>query len=136
MTETQPQETAEEEKKTGKNALEWTVFGLSFLLLTSVFGYLIYQSFHYGAAPPRLEVSLGQPVKAGTRILVPVKVENRGQVTAASVEIEVERRGGKETAHFSLPHLPRGGEREGWVAFDAPLRKEELRAKIVGYEEP
>lgn len=122
--------------QTGKNALEWTIFGLSLAGLTAVFGWLILSALEHGAAPPRLEISLGQPVKAGARVLVPVKVENRGETTAAGVEIEVERRGGKETAAFSFPHLPRGGARQGWVAFDGPLRREELSAKVVGYEEP
>lgn len=125
---------------TGKNALEWTVFGLSLLLVTATFGWLVYQALHLGTAPPRLEISLGAPVKAGTQMLVPVKVENRGDSTAAGVEIEVERRSGKsgakETASFSFAHLPRSSQREGWVAFEAPLHQDELSAKIVGYEEP
>lgn len=122
--------------ETGKNALEWGVFALSLTLVTAVFGWLIYESFATRSAPPRLEISLGEPVKAGKRVLVPVKVENRGDATAAGVEIEVTRQGSEETASFSFPHLPRSGAREGWVAFDAPLQKRELSAKILGYEEP
>ena len=122
--------------KVGKNALEWTVFSLSLLLVTATFGWLVSQALRQNATPPRLEISLGAPLRAGKRVLVPVKVENRGDATAAGVEVEVERKGSEETAGFSFSHLPRGGSREGWVAFDAPLDKKELSAKIIGYEEP
>jgi uncharacterized protein (TIGR02588 family) len=119
----------------GKNRLEWTIFGASLLLVGALFSFLTFEAISSTALPPRLEVSLGEPVKAGESVLVPVTVENRGDTTAASVEVEVKRRNSDETSHFSLPYVPRDGHRKGWVVFDGPLDKRDLKADIVGYEE-
>jgi uncharacterized protein (TIGR02588 family) len=126
----------QEKEKRGKNALEWTIFGLSSLLVLGVLVFLGLEVVHGAKTPPRLEITLGEPVKAGDRMLVPVAVENRGDSTAASVNVEVSRRKSDEKAGFSFSHLPRGGRRQGWVAFDAPLQKADLEAQILGYEEP
>ena len=126
----------ETKSETGKNALEWAVFGLSSVLVLGFLGWLLFQTLNQNGSPPRLEISLGAPVVKGQRVMVPVKVENRGDETAESVEIEVARAGEKEVANFSFPHVPRHGEREGYVEFDAPLEKSDLEAKILGFEAP
>lgn len=127
---------SEEAPQGGKNALEWTVFALSLVLVLGVLGFLSYEAISGANTPPRLEISLGEPVKAGKQWLIPVRIENRGATTATSVEIEVSRRGRDEKAGFSLDHVPRGGARQGWVSFDAPLQKSELEARVLGYQEP
>jgi uncharacterized protein (TIGR02588 family) len=124
-----------EPRQHGKNALEWTIFGLSVLLVGSVLVFLGHEAISGVALPPRLEVSLGEPVEAGEQMLVPVIVKNKGEATAAGVEVEVERRKSDETAHFSFPYLPREGQRKGWVVFDSPLDKRDLKASVLGYEE-
>lgn len=129
-------ETTKNEQQNGKNALEWTVFALSLILIVGVLGFLGFEALSGASTPPRLQISLGEPLKAGKQMLIPVRVENRGATTAAGVEIEVSRRGRDEKAAFVLPHVPRGGQRDGWVAFDAPLNKAELEARITGYQEP
>jgi uncharacterized protein (TIGR02588 family) len=126
---------SQQERSHGKNALEWTIFGLSVLLVGGMLAYLALEAISGVALPPRLEISLGVPVKAGEHVLVPVTVKNKGEATAAGVEIEVKRRKSEETAHFSFPYLPREGQRNGWVVFDAPLDKRDLKASILGYEE-
>jgi uncharacterized protein (TIGR02588 family) len=126
----------DEPVKRGKNALEWTVFALSLALVMGVLGFLGYEAFSSAPTPPRLEISLGEPLKAGKRMLVPVRVENRGSTTAITVDIEVSRRGRDEKAGFSVAHVPRKTTRNGWVAFDAPLQKNELEARILGYQQP
>ncbi len=129
-------QTTKSEEQGGKNALEWTVFALSLVLFVGVLGFLGFQALSGAPTPPRLEISLGEPLKAGKQMLIPVRVENRGTTTAQGVEIEVSRRGRDQTAAFSLPHVPRGGERQGWVVFDAPLQRSELEARVLGYQEP
>jgi uncharacterized protein (TIGR02588 family) len=119
----------------GKNLLEWTIFGASLLLVGALLSFLGFQAIANDALPPRLEVSLGVPVKAGESVLVPVTVKNQGDTTAAGVEIEVKRRNSDETSHFSLPYVPRDGHRKGWAVFEAPLDKRDLKAAVVGYEE-
>ncbi|MBW3636319.1 MAG: hypothetical protein KY445_07625 [Armatimonadetes bacterium] len=129
-------ETTKNQEQGGKNALEWTVFALSLILIIGVLGFLGFEAISGAPTPPRLEVSLGEPLKVGKQMLVPVGVENRGATTAQGVEIEVSRRGRDQTATFSLPHVPRGGQRQGWVVFEAPLQKSELESRVLGYQEP
>lgn len=121
-------------KAQGKNAVEWTVFAFSCVLVTLVLGYLVYLSFASESSPaPQFRVTLGQIIERDGQIWVAVTVENRGAITANNVEVEVERKNG-QSAGFTLPHVPRHGKREGWVAFDPPLTREELKGRITGYQ--
>ncbi len=121
----------------GKNAVEWTVFAFSCVLVTLVVGYLLYLTLSSKpeTATPRLRVTLGQWSERNGHIWVPVTVENNGSVTAVNVEVKVERTDG-QSAGFTLPHVPRRGKREGWVSFAPPLKREQLKARISGYQAP
>lgn len=123
-----------DEKVHGKNAVEWTVFALSCVLVTLVVGYLTFLTFTSQPSTPQLRATLGQAVKRDGQIWVPVRVENRGMITANNVEVEVEH--GGESAGFTLPHVPRHGERNGWVSFEPPLEREKLKARVSGYQTP
>lgn len=125
--------TEQTSKSPAKNALEWSVFALSLTLILATLGFLGLQSKQLTGSPPRLEVTLGEPVRAGENVLIPVKVENRGATTAESVEVEV--RHGAQTSQFSLGFVPRRGERSGWVSFRAPVRKSALKTRVLGYEQ-
>lgn len=118
----------------GKNAVEWSVFALSCVLVTLVLGYLTFLTLTNQSSTPQLRATLGQPIERDGQIWIPVKVENRGMITANNVEIEVEH--GDKSAGFTLPHVPRQGEREGWVGFDPPLQRDTLKARVSGYQTP
>ena len=123
-------------KTHGKNAVEWTVFAFSCVLVTLVLGYLTYLSFASDSSPaPQLRVTLGQIIERDGQVWVGVTVENNGAITANNVEIEVEIENG-QSAGFTLPHVPRHGKRQGWVGFEPPLAREELKARISGYQAP
>lgn len=123
--------------KNGKNALEWTVFALSSLIITSVISFLVWQIFTKTDGPPRLEIALSEPQKAGENWLFPVDVKNKGATTALDVQVEVAWKTGGEKASLSFTHLPREGQRRGYVVFSAKNgenpRTSELSAKILGY---
>ncbi|HEX8292215.1 MAG TPA: hypothetical protein VF570_10690, partial [Pyrinomonadaceae bacterium] len=78
--------------------------------------------------------------RGGPGFLVPVTVVNRGGETAGGVTVEVvlEAAGSPEPerGEFTLAFLPRGGTREGWVAFRSDPRAGRLTARAHGYEQP
>lgn len=119
----------------GKNWLEWLIFGLSSALVVAVLCYLGYQSLTIDHRMPNLKAVLGEPIQDRNRTQVPVTVYNFGDITAENVEIEVTAPSG-DSGSFTLAFVPRGARRQGWAVFDKPLRKDQLKAVVKGYEEP
>lgn len=122
-----------------KNWLEWTVFGLSLVLVVGVVGYLVFDAATIGDAPPTLTLELGETLAQSGGFAVPVTVTNRGDETAEDVQIEVVlMQNGEEIEHgeFSIAFVPRGSQAEGWVMFREDPAGGELAAKVLGYEQP
>ncbi|HEY0170726.1 MAG TPA: hypothetical protein VGB98_06860 [Pyrinomonadaceae bacterium] len=124
--------------KVEKNWLEWVVFGVGLLLVVSTLAYLVYDGATAPDTPPDVEVRLGEPRPGGAGFLVPVTIFNRGGQTAGGVTVEVvlETAAEPERSEFSVAFLPRGGTREGWVAFRTDPRAGRLNARAHGYEKP
>jgi len=130
-------------QKVEKNWLEWSVFGVSLVLVLRTLAYLVYEATTMGNQPPIIEAQLGAPQQqqAG-EFAVPVTLINRGDQPAAGVTVEVtlEGSGGAaaeiERGEFSVPFLPRGATREGRVSFRADPRAGQLKARVLGYEQP
>ncbi|CAN5712908.1 TIGR02588 family protein [soil metagenome] len=126
-------------KKMQKNWLEWVVFALGLILVSSTLGYLIYAGASMGHEPPSIEVRLGTPEPGQFNFTVPVTIVNHGDETAEGVRIEVvvESRGeAKERAELDVAFLPRHATREGWVTFDQDPRASQLKARVLGYQKP
>lgn len=122
-----------------KNWLEWTIFGFSLLLILATAGTLVQQEFSLEDNPPDPHIGLGTPESHDGYFAVPVTVTNRGDSTAASVQVEVVLRtpdGESETGQFDLPYLPRRSTREGWVTFRHDPAKGKMEPRILGYEKP
>lgn len=122
-----------------KNWLEWTIFGLSLLLILATAGVLIQQQFSLGEKPPDPQVELGIPEVHAGYFAVPVTVTNRGDATAANLHLEVVLRlpgGESETGQMELPFLPRRSTREGWVTFHHDPGEGKLEPRVLGYEKP
>lgn len=126
--------------KVEKNWLEWVVFGVGLVLVVSTLAYLIYDGATAPDTPPDIEVRLGEPRAGVAGFLVPVTVYNRGGQTAEGVTIEVvldtAAAPEPERGEFTVAFLPRGGSREGWVAFRTDPRAGRLNARAHGYETP
>jgi uncharacterized protein (TIGR02588 family) len=126
-------------KKPKKNWLEWVVFALGVILVSSTLGYLIYAGVSMGHEPPSLEVRLGTPEQREFNFIVPVTVVNHGDETAEGVRIEVVMAsGGEEKARgeLNVAFLPRHATREGWVTFELDPRTAQLKARVLGYQKP
>ncbi len=125
--------------KLQKNWLEWVVFAVGLVLVAGTLAYLVYAGATTGSEPPSLEVRLGTPQQRTHNFIVPVTVVNHGDKTAAAIKIEVVMESeGKEQARgeLDIPFLPRRATREGWVAFEQDPRTAQLKARVLGYEEP
>ena len=127
-------------KQVEKNWLEWVVFGVGLVLVVSTLAYLVYDGTTAADTPPDVEVRLGEPRPGGEGFLVPVTLFNRGGQTAEGVSVEVVLEAGgssePERGEFTVAFLPRGGTREGWVAFRSDPRAGRLTARAPGYEQP
>ena len=125
--------------KPKKNWLEWIVFAVGLVLVLSTLSYLVYTGATMGNEPPSIEVRLGTPEQRTHNFIVPVTVINHGDKTAEGIRIEVlMESGGAEKARgeLEIPFLPRNATREGWVTFEQDPRNGQLKARVLGYEEP
>jgi uncharacterized protein (TIGR02588 family) len=122
-----------------KNWLEWVVFAISLLLITSVFGFLAYDALTLGDAPPAMAIQVGQPEQQGQHVIVPVAVTNQGDQPAEGVVIEVIYEGEQEPqqAQFEIAFLPRSATGEGWASFQASSAEiGQFKARVIGYQSP
>jgi uncharacterized protein (TIGR02588 family) len=122
-----------------KNLLEWSVFGLSLLLLIGVVGLLAYDAIWGDRSPPELVVQAGEPVARGALIEVPVTVENRGGRAAEGilVEVTVRQAGGvEERAELTLPLLARQASEQGVVAVPNQGAVEAVEGRVVAFTLP
>jgi uncharacterized protein (TIGR02588 family) len=125
--------------KPAKNALEWSVFALSALIVAATLGYLVWTALTQHRSDPELRVVTGSPSARGGVHRVPVLVQNAGNETAKNVKVEVVLlRGGREVegAELNLLFVPRRSRHEGWVAFSEDPRGGTIRARAVSYERP
>ena len=125
-------------KKVEKNWVEWSVFGVSAVLIVAVIAFLAYESATIGNAPPEIHLQVGAPEQRSGHFAVPIEATNKGDHTAEGVHIEVTlRSGGKEErGDFEIQFLPRRGSREAWVTFKSDPRNGTLEARVLGYEKP
>ncbi len=123
----------------GKNALEWSVFTGSCLLLAGVIAVLVKEALAWDDTPARLEATLGPPTAEHDRIHVPVELVNRGDQVAEHVQLEVLRQSssGDQRAMLSFDFVPRDATRRGRVNF---RRTDEFPGtysiEVIGHEDP
>lgn len=129
-----------QEPKEKKNALEWTVFSFSLLLLLTVFGYLTYHAFQHETKPPELEVELKAAPSPYTPYRYHVIVHNRGGSTAEQAQLEFLMKKGDsvlDKAQLMIPWVPQSAKREGWIVFHTdPAKADTVLAHVLGYKKP
>ena len=125
--------------KPHKNALEWTVFAASAVVIAGVVALLVWNGTAAHDQPPLLRIRTGEPVADGEVFRVPVEVRNEGDRTAEGAQIEILLlRDGQaiERAELMLPFVPRHSSRSGWVTFRHDPRCCAITARAVGYNAP
>jgi uncharacterized protein (TIGR02588 family) len=122
-----------------KNWLEWSVFAIGLVLVTSVFGYLVYDALTLGDAPPVMTIEIGEPEQQGQHVIVPVAVTNQGEQPAEGVIVEVTYEGDQEPqqSQFEIAFLPRSATGEGWASFETGSGViGQFKARVIGYGKP
>ncbi len=112
--------------------LEWAMGGLGLVLVLAALA-VIGAGALGPREPARLDASLGAVRAAGAVWLAEVEVRNRGDETAAAVEVE--GRLGDQTASATLDYVPAHGRRRLTLAFDADPRGA-VRLSVPGWSEP
>lgn len=123
---------------TTKNLLEWTVFGISSLLVLTILILLAKTAIEVKDGPARLRAQTGTPAVKDGWLRIPVTVTNDGESVAANVEVQVCIGSGAERreAGFSIDFVPRGATRNGAVSFKGGQPPTDLECEVLGYEEP
>lgn len=121
-----------------KNRLEWTVFGVSLVVIGLVATLLLHEHFTTGGGPAEIAIVLGEPLASGGAYAVPVEIRNGGETTAEDVRVSVALIGGgpDETSEVTLPYVPYRSQRRAWVTFARDPAGGRLEARVRGYREP
>ena len=119
----------------GKNALEWTVFAASALLILAMFAVLALEAMQWEERPPSLAVTLGTPETKEGRRIIPVEVANHGDVAATDIRIELAGDDGQR-AQVLMDFIARHGTRRGRVSFPAGGGSGQVRVVGIGFAEP
>jgi uncharacterized protein (TIGR02588 family) len=115
----------------------FALFGL--VLTLGLLAYLGYQAIFGDTGAPIIEITVQSVTPRGDDYLVSFEAYNRGQETAASVEIEgmLSRRGQTvETGRVTLSYMPADSRLRGGLFFRNNPDELELSIKAMGYAQP
>lgn len=112
-----------------KNPLEWSVFAVGLTLTLSVLAYLVHLGLNRGEQPPVFKVTVSAPQHVPDGYQLKVDVYNQGDVTAQSVQVEVENKG--EKAQFQIDFVPEHSSGKGWVVF--AQEPDHPKGRVVGF---
>ena len=122
-----------------KNALEWTVFGISAAILVALAAFLIIDAVRGSSGEPDIEITTGSVTARGDHFVVPVIVTNRGDQTAEGLRVEIAlMKDGEdvEVAEVTFAFVPRASHREAWALFRNDPRGLTLQSRAIGFEKP
>ncbi len=114
---------------------EWVVAGLSALVILGAAGFLAARGAR-PAMPPDLVASIDTVSGGDGRWSMRVRVENRGDRTAAGVEVEGTLEPGGETGGFTLDYVAGHSTAHGTLLFGADPRTRRLALRVRGYADP
>lgn len=122
-----------------KNALEWTVFGVSIGVIATIVALLVHGAANSRDKRPDLRVTTRAATTHSGGYLVPVVVSNDGDGTAEQARIRIALVSGKtevETAELMIAFVPRKSMREASVVFHHDPACCEIVARTIAYEKP
>lgn len=113
--------------------LEWVTASLGLLIVGTALGLTLIQGLNGSDRPPDLSLAAGEARRTSAGWVVEVEVANRGDETAAGVQVE--GRLGAETASAELDYVPGSGEARASLRFDGDPRRG-LELAVLGWSEP
>jgi uncharacterized protein (TIGR02588 family) len=123
---------------TTKNLLEWTVFGISTVLVLTIVALLANAALRIKEGPARLRAETGPAVAENGWFRIPVTITNDGERVASNVDVQVRIGSGAQQreAGFSIDFVPRGATRKGAVSFKGAQMPTDIECEVLGYVEP
>ena len=120
---------------------EWGVAALGLVLLLAVMAYLLVDAFTASTAPPDPVLAVEAVDRLdGGGFLVRIRVQNRGQRTAAKLRVAgtlATSQGGKvEEAECEFDYVPAQSVRHGGLFFRSDPNRLQLQLQARGYIEP
>lgn len=123
-----------------KNALEWSVFYISLIIVLGILGYLTYQSLAFEASPPDIDVAYRHEPSTNAPYRFHILMKNVGNETAEEVQVELVAMKNNvvvENAILDVPFLPRQSSREGWVIMTQdPALADSVYVRVISYKKP
>lgn len=113
--------------------LEWITASLGLLIVATAFGLNLFLALDGRESPPDLKLSAGESRRTDAGWVIEVKASNRGDETAAAVQVE--GRLEAETANAELDYVPAYGEATVSLRFDHDPRSG-LELAVLGWSEP
>lgn len=130
----------QENEEGKKNALEWSTFAASLLLILCTVAYLGYKTYTDKPSPPEIIVAFSLNPGIHSPYRYRLIVENVGGATAEDVIIEMalkKRDSTLERSELQLAFVPQSSKREGWVNFlQDPAKADTTIAKVVSFKKP
>ncbi|SJZ48375.1 hypothetical protein [Consotaella salsifontis] len=129
-------EAERQEEQARPRKLEWIVGGLSAVLVAAMVGAILFQAIMVADDRPELAAEILAMRRTEAGLLVDFKVVNRGDGTAAEVDVRGRVSGGGEDSHLMLDYVPARGEAKASFLF--PKAGEDARITITptGYSIP
>ena len=121
-----------------RTAAEWVTFAVAVVLVLGVIA-LVVSEIPGGKAPPSPAVEVGGVGERDGRFVVPVRVENRGERTAADVRVDATLTVDGEDVEEAdlLVDFLSGGEKEDLeFVFDEDPDEGTLDVRVTGYRLP
>ena len=119
-----------------KNPLEWTVFGISLVLIALCVGVLGHEAWTRSGSPPSVSARIGQVLERPDGFAVEIIVENTGDRTAAGVHLRLSAAAPDAQAEAVVDYVPYRSTRRAWLTLRADPRQTGARVRVLGYEEP
>lgn len=140
----QQQRQEQRQQQTGGAArqpwLEWVASGLGLALALGVIGVILWEGLRSEDGPPAVVVQVECVVATAAGYVVEFRAVNRGEATAAKLQVQGElKRGGEtiETGEVSFDYIPGHSERRGGLVFSQDPRPPlTLELRATGYAEP
>jgi uncharacterized protein (TIGR02588 family) len=102
-----------------KNWVEWTVFGISLVLVASILGYLLFLEFVPVSKDVTFDITVRPVNQIGTAYHVPIKIKNESNRTARDVMVEITSANDLNVkSEITFDYVPKHSEREGMAVFE------------------
>ena len=118
---------------------EWVAGAVSTVMVLLVVGFIASNALTGDGSPPAVEVRPDSVLRAGGMWIVPFSAENRGDRTAAGLQVRGELKEGErvvESSDATVDYVPGHAMRRGGLFFHADPRAYQMELRAHGFQNP